>query len=223
MKLHPSTDNPESPLLDTASLGRLLWRPPVGGVITIHFTAPLRPPLREPSASSPGRRSWGDAGLGERRGSAGVGRGRAAKSLGYLSAAAARGRGAWEDPGATVRGEPGLGPGAARPGEGRTAPGPPAAAPGGCAPASAALRARRESERRSDVGQTLGPPPRPSPGNRTDHIAAGAADTAGAPDGYRRPRAPGIGGRIRRRVGRPLSVVPPTGPKPEAPCNWARG
>ena len=125
MKLHPSTDNPKSPLLDAASLGRLPLRPPVGGVITIHFPAPLRSPLREPSASSPGRRSWGDAGLGERRGSAGVGRGRAAKGLGYLSAAAARGRGAWEDPEATERGEPGLGPGAAPPGEGRTAPGPP--------------------------------------------------------------------------------------------------
>lgn len=222
MKLHPSTDNPKSPLLDAASLGRLPLRPPVGGVITIHFPAPLRSPLREPSASSPGRRSCGDAGLGERRGSAGVGRGQAAKGLGYLSAAAARGRGAWEDPEATERGEPGLGPGAAPPGEGRTAPGPPAAAPGECAPASAALRAERESERRSDVGQTLAPP-RPSPGNRTDHIAAGAADTAGAPDAHRRPRAPGIGGRRRCRVGRPLSAVPPTGPKPEAPYSWARG
>lgn len=65
--------------------------------------------------------------------------------------------------------------------------------------------------------------PRPSPGNPTDRIAAGAAHTAGAPGAHRHPRAPGTGGRRRRRAGRCLPAAPPAGPRPRAPCSWARG
>ena len=159
VKLPPSADPGRIPYGPRPALGLLHWRPPAGGVITVRFPALLRPPLREPRACRP--RSWGAAGLGERLGRAGVGRGLGCEGLGYLSAAAARGRGAWKDPGATEPAEPGPGPGAAPPGAGRTAPGRPAAAPVGCAPASAALRAGQGSDRLSDVGQTLGPPAQP--------------------------------------------------------------
>lgn len=75
------------------------------------------------------------------------------EGAGYLGAPAARGRGVWEAPRATERGEPGTGPGAASLGRGRAAPERPAAGPAGCAPASAALRAGQGRERRSDVGR----------------------------------------------------------------------